>query len=100
MRCNPYRRSLGFVPNSVLIMRRKPKLVHALAQLADVVWDTDSEVNRGFKRLLAHLTSKAGGCMYCSAHREGGALKKGKTGEYRADRCAGKHVARVVQSQH
>lgn len=38
-----YRRSLGFVPNSVLIMQRKPKLVKALSQLAAAVWDPESE---------------------------------------------------------
>lgn len=59
-----YGRSLGFVPNSVLIMQRKPKLVKALAQLAAAVWDPESEVDRGFKRLLAHVASKAHGCSY------------------------------------
>ena len=59
-----YRRSLGFVPNSVLIMQRKPKLVQALSQLAAAVWDPQSEVDRGFKRLLAHVASKTHGCHY------------------------------------
>jgi hypothetical protein len=59
-----YRRSLGFVPNSALIMQRKPKLVRALAQLAGAVWDPESEVDRGFKRLLAHVASRAHGCHY------------------------------------
>lgn len=59
-----YQRSLGFIPNSALIMQRKPKLLKALAQLAGAVWDPDSEVDRGFKRLLAHVASKAHGCHY------------------------------------
>ena len=59
-----YRKSLGFVPNSVLIMQRKPKLVKALSQLAAAVWDPESEVDIGFKRLLAHVASKAHGCRY------------------------------------
>lgn len=59
-----YIKSLGFVPNSVLIMQRKPKLVKALAQLAAAVWDPDSEVPLGFKRLVAHVASKAHGCHY------------------------------------
>lgn len=59
-----YRRALGFVPNSALIMQRKPKLLRALAGLAAAVWDPDSEVDRGFKRLLAHVASKAHGCQY------------------------------------
>lgn len=59
-----YIKSLGFVPNSVLIMQRKPKLVKALAQLAAAVWDPQSEVPLGFKRLVAHVASKAHGCHY------------------------------------
>ena len=59
-----YVKSLGFVPNSALIMQRKPKLVKALAQLAAAVWDPQSEVPLGFKRLVAHVASKAHGCHY------------------------------------
>lgn len=59
-----YRKSLGFVPNSVLIMQRKPKLVTALSQLAAAVWDPEGEVNVGFKRLVAHVASRAHGCHY------------------------------------
>ncbi len=39
-----YVKALGFVPNSVLIMQRKPKMVKALSQLAAAVWDPESEV--------------------------------------------------------
>jgi hypothetical protein len=59
-----YVKSLGFVPNSVLIMQRKPKLVKALAQLAAAMWDPECEVPLGFKRLVAHVASKAHGCHY------------------------------------
>ena len=34
-----YERSLGFVPNSMLILQRRPKMVQALSQLAAAVWD-------------------------------------------------------------
>lgn len=72
-----YRKSLGFVPNSVLIMQRRPKLVSALAQLAAAVWDPESTVDLGLKRLIAHVASKAHGCQYCMAHTAGGALHLG-----------------------
>jgi alkylhydroperoxidase family enzyme len=74
-----YEKSLGFVPNSVLIMQRRPKLVRALAELAAAVWDPESTVDRGFKRLLAHFASRAAGCQYCMAHTAGGALRLGVT---------------------
>lgn len=76
-----YIRSLGFIPNSVLIMQRKPKLVQALAGLAAAVWDPESEVDRGFKRLVAHVASQAAGCQYCMAHTAGGALHLGVADE-------------------
>ena len=72
-----YRKSLGFVPNSVLIMQRRPKMVVALAQLAAAVWDPESTVDLGFKRLVSHVASRASGCRYCMAHTAGGALHLG-----------------------
>jgi uncharacterized peroxidase-related enzyme len=71
------KRNLGFVPNSILIMQRKPKLAKAFAQLTAAVWDPESEVDRGLKRLIAHVSSRAAGCMYCMAHTAGGALHFG-----------------------
>ena len=59
-----YVKSLGFVPNSVLIMQRRPRMVKALAQLASAIWDPQSEVPLGFKRLLAYVASRTHGCHY------------------------------------
>ena len=72
-----YKKSLGFIPNSALILQRKPKLVKALAQLTAAVWDPEGDVERGFKRLIAHVASRAAGCQYCMAHTAGGALHFG-----------------------
>jgi len=71
------RKNLGFVPNSILIMQRKPKLARALAQMTAAVWDPDGAVDRGFKRIVAHVASRAAGCQYCMAHTAGGALHFG-----------------------
>lgn len=71
------RRNLGFIPNSILIMQRKPKLAKALAQLTAAIWDPDGKVDRGLKRLVAHVASRAAGCQYCMAHTAGGALHFG-----------------------
>lgn len=59
-----YAKSLGFVPNSVLIMQRRPRIVQALSQLASAIWDPQGEVPAGFKRLVAHVASRAHGCRY------------------------------------
>jgi uncharacterized peroxidase-related enzyme len=69
-----YRKNLGFVPNSMLILQRKPKIVKAMAQLTAAVWEPEGEVDRAFKRLVAHVASRAAGCQYCMAHTAGGAL--------------------------
>jgi uncharacterized peroxidase-related enzyme len=60
--------TLGFTPNSVLTMQRKPKLVQAFAQLNAAVMDPQGEVDLGFRRLIGHVVSKVSGCLYCQAH--------------------------------
>ncbi len=70
-------KNLGFVPNSMLILQRKPKIARALAQLTASIWEPGGEVERGFKRLVAHVASRTAGCRYCMAHTAGGALHFG-----------------------
>jgi uncharacterized peroxidase-related enzyme len=60
--------TLGFTPNSVLIMQRKPRLVEAFAQLNAAVMDPAGEVPLGLRRLIGHVASRAAGCLYCQAH--------------------------------
>lgn len=59
---------LGFVPNSVLTMQRCPKIVQGFGELTKGVMDPAGDVDRGFKRLIAHMASQAAGCQYCEAH--------------------------------
>jgi AhpD family alkylhydroperoxidase len=69
--------NLGFVPNSILIMQRKPKMTKAFAAMTASTWDPEGKVDRGLKRLIAHVASRAAGCQYCMAHTAGGALHFG-----------------------
>ena len=71
------RKNLGFIPNSILIMQRNPKLAKALVQMTAAVWDPEGKVDRAFKRIIAHVSSRAAGCQYCMAHTAGGALHFG-----------------------
>jgi hypothetical protein len=57
-------KSMGFIPNSMLIMQRKPKLVKAIRQLSAAVFDAEGEVSVGFKRLLAYVVARTHGCHY------------------------------------
>ena len=59
---------LGFVPNSLLTLQRKPEIVKGFSVLTKAVMASDSKVDLGFKRLLAHFSSRAAGCQYCEAH--------------------------------
>lgn len=71
-------KNLGFVPNSWLIMQRKPNILKAFSGLTAALWDpADSKVDRGLKRLVAHVASKAAGCQYCMAHTIEGAAHLG-----------------------
>ena len=70
-------KSLGFVPNSVLTMQRKPKLVRAFVAMQGSIWDPESKVDRGFKRILAHLASRTALDEYSMAHTASGALHFG-----------------------
>ena len=75
-----YRRHLGYVPNSPLILARRPKVVKALAQMASAVLDRESsEVPLGFKRLIAYMVSRHHGCNYSGAHAAEAAHRLGES---------------------
>ena len=73
--------TLGFTPNSVLTMQRKPRLVQAFAQLNAAVMDPAGEVDLGFRRLVGHVASQVAGCVYCQAHTLLGARNFGVSEE-------------------
>jgi len=59
-----YRKSGHYIPNSQLILQRKPKIVRAIRALNAAVFDPQGEVSVGFKRLLAYVASRTHGCHY------------------------------------
>ncbi len=63
-----FERILGFVPNSLLTMQRRPKMVKGFGVLTKAVMDPEGPVDLGFMRLVAHFASRAAGCQYCEAH--------------------------------
>ncbi len=71
----------GFIPNGMLIMQRRPKILRAFVQMTRAVSDSEtSEVDAGFKRLIAHVVSRAAGCRYCMSHSAVSALLSGING--------------------
>ena len=64
-----FEKRMGFVPNSVLTMQRKPMLVKALKALSDSVYaDPEALLPNSLKACIAQLASSASGCLYCQAH--------------------------------
>jgi alkylhydroperoxidase family enzyme len=59
---------LGFIPNSLLTMQRRPAMVKGFSELTRAVMDPNGAVDLGFMRLIAHFSSRAAGCQYCEAH--------------------------------
>lgn len=71
------RKRMGFIPNSILIMQRSPKMVQGFTQMSAAIWDPAGSVDVKLKRLIAHVASRAAGCKYCMAHTAEGAHKLG-----------------------
>lgn len=63
-----FERILGFIPNSLLTMQRRPQMVKGFGALTKAVMDPEGPVDLGFMRLVAHFASRAAGCQYCEAH--------------------------------
>jgi uncharacterized peroxidase-related enzyme len=63
-----FEKILGFVPNSLLTMQRRPGMVKGFGELTKGVMDPEGGVDLGLMRLIAHFSSRAAGCQYCEAH--------------------------------
>src|SRR5205823_1303669 len=71
------RKRMGFIPNSILIMQRSPKMVRGFTQMSAAIWDPEGKVDLKLKRLISHVASRSAGCKYCMAHTAEGAAKLG-----------------------
>jgi len=73
-----YQRTLGFVPNGLRIMARRPEIVKGFIALRRAVLDPASgTVPAELKNLVAHVASRTHGCLYCQAHALQGAGRAG-----------------------
>lgn len=63
-----YNETLGFCPNSVLTMQRRPAIASAFIQLNKAVMENKGRVTSALKRLIAYVSSHTSGCRYCEAH--------------------------------
>jgi alkylhydroperoxidase family enzyme len=77
----PYEAVHGYVPNSNLVMARRPKLLAAFRALRQAVFDPDNSVPAETLALVGHMASKAAGCQYCVAHTANNAELSGANTE-------------------
>ena len=63
-----FNETLGFCPNSVLTMQKKPHLAQAFINLNKAVMDNAGSISSEFKRIIAYISSYTAGCRYCQAH--------------------------------
>jgi uncharacterized peroxidase-related enzyme len=63
-----YNETLGFCPNSVKTMFRRPAIAYAFIALNKAVMENGGSVTSALKRLIGYVASNAAGCRYCQAH--------------------------------
>ena len=63
-----FNQTLGFAPNSVLTMMRRPALARAFTELNRATMENHGRVTSELKRLIGHIASTTAGCRYCEAH--------------------------------
>ena len=63
-----FNETLGYCPNSVLTMMRRPAIARAFIELNMAVMANEGRVTSALKRLVGYVASRAAGCQYCQAH--------------------------------
>ncbi len=76
-----FNETLGFCPNSVLTMQRRPAIAKAFIELNKAVMANHGRVTSDLKRLIGYVSSLAAGCQYCQAHTIRAAERYGATAE-------------------
>ena len=76
-----FNETLGFCPNSVLTMQRRPAIAQAFINLNKAVMDNQGRVTSELKRLIGYVSSHAAGCQYCQAHTIRAAQRYGGSDE-------------------
>jgi len=63
-----YDETLGFTPNSLFTMMRRPRIAKAFLEMNQAVMENKGKVTSALKRQLAYISSMTTGCRYCEAH--------------------------------
>jgi uncharacterized peroxidase-related enzyme len=72
-----YEETLGFTPNSLFTMMRRPRIAAAFLEMNQAVMENKGRVSSALKRQIAYLSSMTTGCRYCEAHAIRAAVRYG-----------------------
>lgn len=61
-------KSNGYIPNSYLILAHRPSILQAFMDLSKAVIRDEGTLDRGFRFLIAYMSSRTAGCQFCQAH--------------------------------
>ena len=61
-------KSNGYIPFSYKVLAHRPNILKALMDLSKAVIRDEGAVDRGFRFLIAYISSRTRGCQYCQAH--------------------------------
>ncbi len=67
---------MGYLPNALMTMARKPNMVKALALLSEAVHN-DCSLPADVRGLVGQMASKVHGCQYCLAHTAANSARYG-----------------------
>ena len=71
---------MGFVPNSMLTMGKRPEILRGFTALTGAVLGP-GQIPAELKQLIAFVSSTASGCRYCQAHTASSASRAGASAE-------------------
>jgi uncharacterized peroxidase-related enzyme len=80
-----FNETLGFPPNSVLTMQRRPEIAKAFIALNKAVMQNAGRVTSEQKRLIGYVASLTAGCRYCQAHTARAAERYGASDQRLAE---------------
>jgi uncharacterized peroxidase-related enzyme len=75
---------MGFVPNSQLILARRPEVLRAFVPLGAAINGPSSTISPQLRNLVSQMASRAAGCGYCIAHTTHTAERVGISAEKEA----------------
>lgn len=70
-------KSNGYIPESYKVLAHRPPILKAFMDLSKAVIRDEGTVDRGFRFLVAYVSSRTRGCQYCQAHNAKSAARWG-----------------------